>query len=220
LILAWHKRYLKHFTEIWVPDTPDANSLSGILSHDVRVGVPIKFIGPQSRFSLFKGVVNNEQSKIVAVLSGPEPQRSLLEEILMSQLKEIGEPAILIRGVVKSEPAFIDENVEVINYLHAEELFQVLQSAKWIVCRPGYSTLMDLSYINKKVVLIPTPGQTEQEYLAENLAQMNMAVCQKQSKVHLQHAIQSLENINELDLSQYSSVRSESYLQHLVKLMA
>src|SRR5690554_1536240 len=100
LILAWHKKYLKHFSEIWVPDAADENGLSGILSHGVDAGVPIKFIGPQSRFSLFNKIASHNHSKIVAVLSGPEPQRSLLEEVLMTQLKEIGEPAILIRGVV------------------------------------------------------------------------------------------------------------------------
>ena len=198
-ILRWHKSYLKHFTEAWVPDFPDKNNLSGELSHHVNIGIPVKFIGPQSRFSLYQADKNSSsENQIVAVLSGPEPQRSILEEKILSQFKEMDEKCTLVRGVVNKDENYIDQNVHVIQYLHGKDLFQLLNEAQCIISRPGYSTLMDLSQIAKKVILIPTPGQTEQQYLAENLAEKNLAVVQKQSKFNLKTAISNLAEVDTL----------------------
>ncbi len=198
IILAWHKTYLKHFTEIWVPDFPGYNNLSGILSHGVNAGVPVKFIGPQSRFTAVTPSAERTEEKIVAVLSGPEPQRTFFENKLIQELKSIGEPALLIRGVVREGNAVKDDNIEIVNYLHGEALFRELQSAKYIICRPGYSTLMDLAHVGKKIILVPTPGQTEQEYLAENLMKNQVAIVQKQNNIQLRQAIMKLETIKSL----------------------
>lgn len=197
-ILSWHRTYLKRFTEIWVPDFPGEDNLSGILSHGVDTGIPVKFIGPQSRFATLASERNLSEEKIVAVLSGPEPQRTFIENKLIQQLKSLGEPALLIRGVVKDGGSVEDGNLHIVNYLHGEALFRELQNAKYIICRPGYSTLMDLVHVGKKVILIPTPGQTEQEYLAENLARKSLAVVQKQSSLQLSVAIEQLTNIRQL----------------------
>src|SRR5690606_20574773 len=111
--------------------------------------------------------------------------------------------AILVRGVV-------EKNVEVeiglfkkVNYLHKEELFKLLSHASWVICRPGYSTLMDLSLMQKKALLIPTPGQTEQEYLAENLAAKGAAIVQVQKKIDVKNAIEQLEKVNPIPTIQF-----------------
>ncbi|MCO5247729.1 MAG: hypothetical protein M9887_02100 [Chitinophagales bacterium] len=198
-ILRWHKTYLKHFTEVWIPDFPDGENLSGELSHRVDVGIPVKFIGPQSRFSLYEKNNNTiDAKKIVVVLSGPEPQRTLLEDKLKAQLKELKLNCTLVRGVICKDDDYTDENISVIHYLHGRDLFHLLNEAAVVISRPGYSTLMDLSQLNKKVILIPTPGQTEQQYLAENLALKNLAVVQKQSQLNLQSAFRQIEQIQAL----------------------
>lgn len=195
VILAWHKTFLKHFNEIWVPDFEGENNLSGILSHDVKTGVKTRFIGPQSRFSLNKEEIPSTDKKIVALISGPEPQRSFFEKILLEQLQSLDLPAVLIRGVVSTEENQKIGNIDIIHYLHGEELRKILSTARIIVSRPGYSTLMDLSYLNKKSLFIPTPGQTEQEFLAENLAKKGCAIVQKQSQLNIAKAIGQLDNI-------------------------
>lgn len=195
VILAWHKTFLKHFNEIWVPDYEGENNLSGILSHDVKTGVKTRFIGPQSRFSLSKERISSTEEKIVALISGPEPQRSFFEQLLLNQLQTMNQPAILIRGVVTHEENHKIGKVDIVHYLHGEELKKVLSTAKLIISRPGYSTLMDLSFLNKKSLFIPTPGQTEQEYLAENLAKKNCAIVQKQSKLDISKALDQLDYI-------------------------
>lgn len=199
VILTWHKKYLKNFTEVWVPDFAGEDNLSGVLSHDVNVGVPIRYIGPQSRFSQY-GKLNGttENNEVIALLSGPEPQRTLLENILLSELSKLPEPSTLIRGVVEDGEERTIQGVQVVNYLHGEDLFQRLQSARVIICRSGYSTLMDLSYLGKKVILIPTPGQTEQEYLAKSLHQRGQAILMKQSKFDLKKALYQLESTTPL----------------------
>lgn len=195
IIFRWHKSFFGNFDSLWIPDYENAHNLSGILSHGLKTDLPTYFIGPQSRFSGLK-VEERQENYVAVVLSGPEPQRSILEEILTQQLIELGTKAILVRGVV-------EKNVEVeigllkkVNYLHKEELFKLLSHASWVICRPGYSTLMDLSLMQKKALLIPTPGQTEQEYLAENLAAKGAAIVQVQKKIDVKNAIEQLEKVN------------------------
>ena len=198
VILAWHRQFLKHFDEIWVPDFPGQQNLSGILSHGVKVGVPIRYIGPQSRFTGSSILSGSPKENIVALLSGPEPQRTILEDILTRQLTELKLPAVLIRGVMDNEPIREIDNLKIIPYLHQKELQQVLESAKVVICRSGYSTLMDLMSFNTEMILIPTPGQTEQEYLAEELATKGVAVIQKQVKLNLRRALDQVHNTKSL----------------------
>lgn len=217
VILAWHKTYLKHFTEIWVPDFPGEDNLSGILSHGVNPGIPVKFIGPQSRFSANKVPFEVTEEKVVAVLSGPEPQRTFFENKLIQELKSLGEPALLIRGVVEEGNVIKEDNIEIVNYLHGEALFRELQNAKYIICRPGYSTLMDLAHVGKKVILVPTPGQTEQEYLAENLAKNQLAVIQKQNHLQIKQAAVRLENVQSLSAIDFNPDLLDAQLENFAE---
>jgi UDP:flavonoid glycosyltransferase YjiC (YdhE family) len=185
VIFRWHKSFFKRFDHIWVPDFPEAESLSGILSHGLKTDMPTTLIGPQSRFLGMTTTAPTESFPVVAMLSGPEPQRTLLENILLEQLPVLGTKVLLVRGVVEPGSAVENNNITKVNYLHKEALFQHLSAAEWVICRPGYSTLMDLTVLGKKALLIPTPGQTEQEYLAEHLAAQGLAVVQRQKKVTL-----------------------------------
>ncbi|WP_372916774.1 glycosyltransferase [Salegentibacter sp.] len=177
-----HQKYIRKFDECWVPDLPGSKNLSGFLGHMKKTPEEVKYMGPLSRFSK-KDIPKN--FKIMILLSGPEPQRSILEKILLQEFKETSEKTLFVRGVLE-ESEFITQmnnpNLEIRNYLFGEELEKDLNSSEIIVCRSGYTSIMDLSKLEKKAFLIPTPGQFEQEYLAERLDKLGVAPFCTQSK--------------------------------------
>ncbi len=124
------------------------------------------------------------------LLSGPEPQRTILENLLLEQLKDHSGPVVLVRGLPGSnEKIKAPAHVVVYNHLTAGALQQKISEASFIISRCGYSTVMDLAALQKKSILIPTPGQTEQEYLATHLMKMNFALCIEQKKFDLRKAL-------------------------------
>jgi uncharacterized protein (TIGR00661 family) len=164
-------KYINQFTECWVPDFEGDNNIAGKLSHPaVMPAVPVKYMGALSRFSL-----QNKQSAFVYhccfLLSGPEPQRTLLEEKILSQLaSENFLKCYLIRGLPNSNYVIQStENLTIKNHLPEKELEQIILQSEFIIARSGYTTIMEIIALQKKSILIPTPGQTEQEYLAGRL---------------------------------------------------
>lgn len=218
VIFKWHQHFFGNFDRIWIPDYADDFNLSGILSHGIKTGLPTDYIGPQSRFQGMTTPTTNG-NYIAIVLSGPEPQRTLLEELLLAQASPLNQPVVIVRGVVEPGEVLQSGHIRLINYLHKEALFNLIAGASVVVCRPGYSTLMDLSQLGKKAILIPTPGQTEQEYLAENLADQDFAVLQAQSKLNLKQALQALEKVQPIPSLQLDSVLLEEAIQKLAKLI-
>ena len=158
---------IKKFDECWVPDSEEKPNLSGKLGHLKTVSDSIKYLGPLSRMSK-KDVP--KKYDLMVLLSGPEPQRSLLEEILNRELVNYNGKIIFVKGVVQDE-SIIEEvgNCTYYNFLSSEELEQKINESEMLVCRSGYTTIMDLAKLQKKALLIPTPGQYEQQYLAKRL---------------------------------------------------
>ncbi|MCC6370597.1 MAG: glycosyltransferase [Bacteroidia bacterium] len=160
-----NKKYILKFSEVWVPDYENENDcLSGKLSHGSHFHANVKYIGPQSRLT-FK---DNLPSKydVLFLLSGPEPQQSILGQYLISTIAK--KPDLKYALVSNSFVANSTPQLDVFKSPKAEKLSELIAQSQKIVCRSGYSTLMDLHLLKKKnIVLIPTPGQTEQEYLAE-----------------------------------------------------
>jgi uncharacterized protein (TIGR00661 family) len=198
VIFRWHKSFFSRFDHIWVPDFEGENNLSGLLSHGLKTGLPTHYIGPLSRFELNDNPPKTNVQSILALLSGPEPQRSIFEAAVREQLQLSGKRAILVRGVVENTPPIVNGQLKIISYVQQPELNVLLNEAECVVCRPGYSTLMDLSKFRKKVILIPTPGQTEQEYLAERLAEKGQAILQRQNHFNLEMALEQLALIKPL----------------------
>lgn len=163
-------RLIQKFSECWVPDWPE-HGLAGKLSHpEYMPTVPVKYMGPLSRFSKNTTLVAGTQ--LFILLSGPEPHRSIWEQQLISQLKHYPGKAILVRGLPAStEKLSLPANITVYPFLSSAQLQVHLQEASWVICRSGYSTVMDLVALGKKAILVPTPGQGEQEYLARYLMQ-------------------------------------------------
>ena len=192
-----HKR-LNKFNEIWVTDYEDeSKSLSGNLSHFRDVSNldldRVRYLNPISRFNK----IDTEEKHLVILLSGPEPQRTLLEEKLKEQAfsltnQELGlnkdAKIYFILGKPSSELRIenaLRDNIIEINHLPKNELNRLINSAKYIVSRSGYTTVMDLYKLGKKALFIPTPGQTEQEYLSKYLADKKMFYSIKQTEVNL-----------------------------------
>lgn len=187
----------RKFDSLWVPDTANEPSLAGELSHPSLKGFNVQYIGLLSRLTATgqQSTVNNQQSSVAVVLSGPEPQRTYLEQILLEQALALPQKFVFVKGKTQfQEHHIVAENVEVISYLTSSELNSLLQSSQVVVCRAGYSSLMDLAALGgKKAILIPTPGQTEQEYLGEILSRQNIFICQKQDEVDLEKALIEVE---------------------------
>jgi UDP-N-acetylglucosamine transferase subunit ALG13 len=127
---------------------------------------------------------------LLVLLSGPEPQRSILEQKILLQLNKLDNLVLLVRGVPgETNIPHAAPHVVIKNHLPAPQLKDVLLHASIVISRCGYSTVMDLMAMNKKCILIPTPGQTEQEYLARYLMQHRLALCIEQEKFNLLSAL-------------------------------
>ncbi|MGN6166256.1 MAG: glycosyltransferase [Flavisolibacter sp.] len=181
-------QYINQFSECWVPDGKYENNLAGKLSHPAKVPVtPLKYIGPLSRFT---SSTVEKNTHILILLSGPEPQRSILESLLLNQLKNFSQPVVFVRGLPKDdeEPKIL-RNVTIYNHLPAKALEEKISESSFVISRSGYSTVMDMMALQKKSILIATPGQPEQEYLSKHLMKNNLALCIPQKKFLLKAAL-------------------------------
>jgi uncharacterized protein (TIGR00661 family) len=162
-----HQNIIKKYTECWIPDTLGTPNLAGELSHLKNPDLNIKYIGPLSRLHPKKVETKYD---LMIILSGPEPQRGLLEEKLKKEIPLYNGNVLFIKGIIEKEQKKEQiDNVTFYNFMHSRQLEQALNESKTIVCRSGYTSIMDLSKLNKKAFFIPTPGQYEQEYLAKKL---------------------------------------------------
>lgn len=195
--LSWLVRpvlrfFLAQFDAIWVPDVADSPGLSGELSHGAKApGPQVRFIGILTRM---EGYERSPEYDIAVVLSGPEPQRSILEQRLLEQAMFLPHKFIFIQGKTQAKNHhFVSPHVEVVSFLTSEELNNVLMSSRYLISRSGYSSIMDLAALGKKAILIPTPGQTEQEYLAHSLAERRFFLTQKQDALDIEQGLRVIE---------------------------
>lgn len=170
-----HAAIYKHYNAVWVPDyEAKEKSLAGELSHPESIPEnqrnKITYIGPLSRFEPNEDVRNaNEMYSIAAVLSGLEPQRTMLEKEILSLYRNTEEQVLVVQGLPgRPNTRFKRGNITIVPYLNDDAMVAALQNAKRIITRSGYSSIMDLAALGvmEKAELIPTPGQPEQEYLA------------------------------------------------------
>ncbi len=187
--------YIKKHDELWIPDFEGEPNLSGELSHIDKYPVEnYHFIGPLSRFRYVTKKPVKKDIDLLIILSGPEPQRTILEVKLKDQAFRSGLQTVILQGRTEEKHHIRMENIEIFSHLPDDEFAGCLTAAKTIVCRPGYSGLMDLVWFGKKAVFIPTPGQTEQEFLAESLKQKGLYYYQNQKDFDLQQALARAES--------------------------
>lgn len=194
----WNYRFIEKFNTCWIPDFKEqAKALAGTLSHpETMPKNEVTYLGPLSRFEA-SPASTEKKPFILILLSGPEPQRTQLEAILIQQAKSLPHHFILVRGLPENKEAPTTIN-HLISYPHlpAESLHTLIQEAELVIARCGYSTVMDLFCMGKKAILIPTPAQTEQEYLATYLsAQHPFFVTAKQEEISLPYLIAAASNL-------------------------
>lgn len=159
-----HAQYMKKFQQVWIPDMEQESGLSGKLSHGNNIPKHARYIGLLSRFSELPKA--ERKYDISFILSGPEPQRSILEEIFIQQASSFPDKEfLLVRGkneLLQNIPTHIHQ----VTLADADMIQSAYASSENIVCRSGYTSIMEMVSVNRSAWLIPTPGQTEQEYLA------------------------------------------------------
>lgn len=188
---AWLERRLNHFNaeqirqyaECWVPVPALADSIIPRLMAP-GLSLPLRPIGYLSRFEK-KPLA--KKYEVLVICSGPEPQRRLFEGIMEKQLRRSSVSFLIVRGKPQLNNAKPAHGVT--DYLNATALNEAIEASEVIVSRSGYSMVMDLARLGKKAIFIPTPGQTEQEYLAQELMARKIAFCMPQTKFDLGFAL-------------------------------
>lgn len=167
----WMRFFYMQFHQIWIPDFEGEINISGKLAHRFSSNKHY-FLGPISRF---KKLNIPKKYDVAFILSGPEPQRTYFEELICSQLHEISHlKVILVRGTSVNEIKHELKDIEIIQLAGSTELNEIMCGSDMIVCRSGYTSLLDLAFIQKKALLVATPGQPEQEYLGKELFRKNL----------------------------------------------
>ena len=184
-----HQKIIKNFNECWVPDIENKPNYSENLGHLKTNDLNLKYLGVLSRFKPEKRTI---KYNLLIVLSGPEPQRTLLEEKLLLELNNYQGKALFGRGILENNKSLkVSKNIEIKNYLLTDTLEKALNESEIVIARSGYSTIMDLAVLGKKAFFIPTPGQYEQEYLAKTLKEKLIAPYSSQQDF-------SIEKLNEI----------------------
>lgn len=177
-----HQKIIKKFDICWVPDVQEKPNLTGKLGHLKKTKLNIAYLGPLSRFEKKELPIVYD---LMVLLSGPEPQRSILEERLLSELHGFEGSILFVKGKIETEQ--VQEEIQIpkgkilhYNFMKSHELEHALNQSAKVLCRSGYTTIMDLAKLEKKAFFIPTPGQYEQEYLAKRLQKQGVVPYSRQ----------------------------------------
>jgi predicted glycosyltransferase len=211
LLQKLHSGYMKNFRGVWVPDLAGRENLAGELAHPSTPLVQPVYLGLLSRMN---AITTEVKYDLMIMLSGPEPQRTILEEKLIDQLSTYTKPVLLVRGLPQKNSNILQLplHITVHDHLPAASLQEAICSSQLIICRSGYTTLMDLIRLKKKAVLIPTPGQPEQEYLAKYMHEQQLFPFISQTDVSLHNAITVAEKFSyrnpftDIDFEHYKEV--------------
>jgi len=218
MLFKLNKWFIRKYKECWVPDFEEKDNLSGELSHFQNGISSLFYIGPLSRFSKMKDVNEdmNFQNDILVVLSGPEPQRTILENKLLEELPKLNLKCVVVGGKTElQEQKQISKNIKSYSHLNSKDLFQLFNHSKIVISRPGYSSVMDLTALGKKAIFVPTPGQTEQEYLAQRFHKMKVHYRMAQDKIDLLKALKEIKGFKGIGFKTKSPLLSKR-IHHLI----
>ena len=183
-----HQHFIKKFTECWVPDFQESPNLTGKLAHLRNSSLHLKYLGSLSRLEKKELVYKYE---LMVILSGPEPQRTLLEEKIIDELQNYNGEVLFIKGKVENnKKKEVIKNITFYNFMTSKEIENAYNESKIVLCRSGYTTIMDLAKLEKKAFFIPTPGQFEQEYLAKRLKRNGIAPFAKQDDFRIENLLE------------------------------
>ena len=181
-----YQTYLKHFTQLWVPDLPPPNNISQDMSSLNWNNV--FHLGIDSRLEKSKLKI---KYNFLAILSGPEPQRSMMEKEVVKHLRKTPGKHFVVRGTDTESNMDYPKNIAVANIVKSDVLNTLLNQAEQVICRSGYTSVLDLLKLEKQAILVPTPGQAEQEYLAKSLSKKKWFTIQQQEDLNLLARLES-----------------------------
>lgn len=217
IINMFNNSFIKEYDELWIPDVDCKLSLSGRLSHPAQMKIKTSYIGLLSRFSSDNQEDYERDNKYLVILSGPEPQRSMLEDIVLKQSAKINDKVLILRAKPDTHdfPRNIPDNVSMFNHVDDELFTELVRSSENIICRGGYSSLMDLVRLNRNAYLVPTPGQTEQEYLCNHLGRLGYFNWCKQSAFQLDKV--AVPDVNMREKFKDNEERINDFIENWVK---
>ncbi|HEY9258755.1 glycosyltransferase [Chitinophaga sp.] len=212
-------RFINKYSACWIPDFAGDNNLSGELAHPAKLPPHTTYIGCLSRFEPKPNV--EKKYDLLVLISGPEPQRSNLEKLILDQIKSLQITALIVSGKPGTpQNEQVAPGVTQINHLNASELNDAMLASDMVLSRSGYTTLMDLAKLNKKAILIPTPGQSEQVYLGEYLMEKGYFYSLPQEQFNLKTALEEASRFpfrsfhHDQDMHQYKQV-VQQFIQSL-----
>lgn len=205
LVSSKLRKAARQFDALWIPDIPGDENLTGDLSRAYPLPKNHRFVGPLSRFSMHTAQPSNP-CELLIMLSGPEPQRTMFEQLAIRQLRNFDGSVTIVRGKASVHPKTpVPNNIQLVPHLPTAQFAARIRGANAIVCRGGYSTIMDLVALNRTAVLVPTPGQTEQEYLCNRMQEMNWFLSKQQKTFDL---LSSLEDLKKFSASPFPESRT------------
>lgn len=202
LAFIFNKKFISKYNECLIPDFEGEQNLSGNLSHPAKLK-NIKYIGPLSRFNnIYHNLNQKENKNILIICSGPEPQRTIFENLITEQILNTDLKTILVKGTAEEKRSVEQkQNLQVISIASTIEMMQLIESSSIIISRPGYSSIMDIAATGKRAIFIPTPGQTEQEYLAQYFMSKKIFYSIEQNKFDLLKSITESNNYSGLQIN-------------------
>ena len=183
-----HQHFIKKFTECWIPDIKENPNLTGKLGHLENSSLNLKYLGPLSRLEKKDLPIKYD---LMVILSGPEPQRTFLEEKIKSEIPKFTGKVLFIKGIIEAEQKTEQgDNVTYFNFMTSSAIETAFNESEMVLCRSGYTTVMDLAKLEKKAFFIPTPGQFEQEYLAKRLKRNGFVPYAKQDDFRIENLLE------------------------------
>lgn len=216
-----HSQIIKKYSYCFIPDLPGPINLSGRLSHGLKLPGNARYIGILSRFTLNDGTGGTGMSlppHNSLILSGPDPQREILRKEITRIYPGSGLPLVILEGRPALKPGFSKEgNIYSFNHVASPEMKKVLLESGFIISRAGYTSIMELVSLNKNALLIPTPGQTEQEYLAQYMERKGWFTTARQKEICNVAGLATLKEINSIEIINESRDLLETALDELLK---
>ena len=191
--IRFHRFFIKRYSLCLIPDLPGEINLTGRLSHGLKLPGNIRYIGILSRFPLKSrpdnGIVMDNKHNAV-ILSGPEPQKSIFRQLVMEHLKNDNLITVILEGRPgEKQQEAGSGNFVFFSHLDSRNMQDMVTSAEKVITRAGYSTIMELISLGCNAILVPTPGQTEQEYLADYLSSKGLFSSCSQEKLKDCHSL-------------------------------
>ena len=215
----WYNRlFFKRYKRIFIIDSKENQSLSGELSNKGKITHHNKLV----YLGILSSITRNNQSNpinaidVLFSISGPEPQRTYFEKTILNQINKIDGRKVVVLGKPDDTSSYKRLNdLEIYSHVSREKMSELMNRAKLIVSRSGYSTVMEIVALGKKALLVPTPGQTEQEYLADYYQYKGLFHIASQKNLDLKKEIDIAQNFGVSNLSGIHINDTEKFLKFI-----